>query len=219
MKVLVLEPHPDDLEIGCGGFVARARNQGVEVLRVVMCFGTYERQDGVLLNHETRRLDLERSNDRLGVDYWFLGLPDNQVTLDLYPKAIQALDSLIDGFQPDEVLVPLPSSNQDHKACWEISTALMRYRLGGWNPKRWYAYGSPDLGAEFVPTAGLTYVAVSCEEQQRRIEAMACHTTQNLEDRRNSHGLWAVDLWAKQNGLKCGADYADVLYLLKEVVW
>ena len=36
-KVLVLTAHPDDLELACGGTVARFVDEGVEVTNLIVC--------------------------------------------------------------------------------------------------------------------------------------------------------------------------------------
>jgi len=85
MKVVVLSPHPDDLELFCGGAVVKHVRNGDEVIEILVTNGQRGSPLRFLTGQpsqrlgERRRKEAERSADFLGVKLKALGLVDRQL--------------------------------------------------------------------------------------------------------------------------------------------
>lgn len=115
-RVLALSPHTDDIELGCGGLLARFLEGGSEVLAAVFSSAAESLPAGA--PHDTLRLECSESLKRLGV-------PEGRVFLKDYPvrrfpahrqEILEELVLLRREFQPDLVLLPAGSDvHQDHQ--------------------------------------------------------------------------------------------------------
>jgi LmbE family N-acetylglucosaminyl deacetylase len=111
MKVLVYSPHTDDAELGCGGYLAKLKEQGHDITVIAYSYCEDSLPDeikGALL------MEFKISMGTLGVSYKHY---DYKVrTFGLYRKEI--LQSMRDDFRiyrPDLVLIPSFSDiHQDH---------------------------------------------------------------------------------------------------------
>jgi N-acetylglucosamine malate deacetylase 1 len=106
MNVVAFGAHPDDLEIGMGGTIARHTSAGD---RVVMVTATIPN------NRETRRREAERAADVLGAELLVLDVPPEQL---LHSRAIvKRFDKVLEAVNPDVIYTHWNSdSHQDHNA-------------------------------------------------------------------------------------------------------
>lgn len=116
-KVLVLAPHTDDGELGCGGTIARFVREGFEVHYVAFCSCDESLPPGVPLG--TLREEAKRAT---GV----LGIPESRVRVLDFPvryladrrqDVLQTMVELNRELQPDLVFCPTREDlHQDHSA-------------------------------------------------------------------------------------------------------
>jgi LmbE family N-acetylglucosaminyl deacetylase len=67
MNILVVTAHHDDLELGCGGTVAKMIDSGHRVVSLVMTHSGYKGADGtVVRDRETARTEAEQASQILG---------------------------------------------------------------------------------------------------------------------------------------------------------
>ena len=114
MKILALSPHPDDVEMGAGGFLLKAIDKGVEV-HVVYCL------------HE-KCITVEENAKQF--NYKFSWLKDTTVE-PLRPEytsdAVKQLDSILYADNYTHLLIPHHGdSHQDHKSINLIAQASIR---------------------------------------------------------------------------------------------
>jgi LmbE family N-acetylglucosaminyl deacetylase len=138
-KVLVLAPHTDDGELGCGGSIARKIEEGAEVMYVAFSICTRSLPEGwdpMTLAHEvkaaTKILGLKEENLVL-FDY------DVRRFKEFRQDILEELVKLKKRFDPDLVFVPTPSDiHQDHQVISEEglrafkNTSIVGYELP-WN--------------------------------------------------------------------------------------
>jgi hypothetical protein len=138
-KVLVLAPHTDDGELGCGGSIARKIEEGAEVMYVAFSICTRSLPEGwdpMTLAHEvkaaTKILGLKEENLVL-FDY------DVRRFKEFRQDILEELVKLKKRFEPDLVFVPTPSDiHQDHQVISEEglrafkNTSIVGYELP-WN--------------------------------------------------------------------------------------
>ena len=115
-RLLVLAPHTDDAELGCGGTIARLLDEGTQVF--VATFSTAE--GSLPPGSAANRLEVEFM-EAMGR----LGIPDSQLRVYHYPvrrlssyrqEVLEEVVQLGKDFQPDAVFLPSGSDlHQDHQ--------------------------------------------------------------------------------------------------------
>lgn len=112
MQVLVFGAHPDDMEIGMGGTIAKHVKLGDKVLMVVST---------VPSQRERRREEARRGAGILGASLYCLDIPPEE--MECNRKLIRQVDTLIEDYSPDLIYTHWDQdSHQDHNA---ISRAVI----------------------------------------------------------------------------------------------
>jgi LmbE family N-acetylglucosaminyl deacetylase len=147
MRVVVIAPHPDDLELFCGGTVIKHIRGGDKVIEILATDG----QRGSFLNFlrgwkpsqklaQRRRAEAEQSASFLGVELRALGLMDRELT----PKTVPLLQKAVRRESPDLIYAPDPEftsySHPDHLTAGRAAAAF--------RPIRFYHTSRPNLRVE-----------------------------------------------------------------------
>jgi bacillithiol biosynthesis deacetylase BshB1 len=186
VDLLVFGPHPDDIEVGLGGTVARHAADG---LRVGLCdltageLGSNGTPDERLAEAETARVVLGAAwRENL---HW----PDRRIGKD--PGHLEQAVAFIRRHRPRTIALPYWSDRHpDHMAASDVLTeaafnaGLRRYRAEGeaWKPD-WMCY-------YFInDSASPSFVIDVSDSYDRKREALDCHETQF---RRSSPGATAT---------------------------
>jgi LmbE family N-acetylglucosaminyl deacetylase len=216
-RALVLEPHPDDLAIGCGGLVRRLVRQETDVHVLLMSevpqkyLKIYERDGDYAPYAGEARMREAASADRvLGVAHRSTAFgPEWHHRLDAMPATdlIGAIEECVSRVRPDLVLVPARSYNQDHRAVFDAFQAVMRphfYRGSAW------AYET-TMERDFEPT-----VLVSLDETdlQRKLDACREYETQ-LGSPHHLFSLDTIELTARHRGRLAYTAAAEAFQLLR----
>ncbi|HVB05352.1 MAG TPA: PIG-L deacetylase family protein [Acidimicrobiales bacterium] len=134
-RVLVVTAHPDDVDFGAAGTVARWREVGVEVAYLVCTDGEAGGSDRALGRAElaaVRREEQRRAAAAVGVEtVEFLGRPDGSLAADLELR--REIAAAIRRHRPDRVLCQsperdytrLPASHPDHLAAGAAAVAAV----------------------------------------------------------------------------------------------
>ncbi|MDQ6953805.1 MAG: PIG-L deacetylase family protein [Mariprofundaceae bacterium] len=120
--ILALAPHPDDLEIGCGGTLAEHVERGHEVHVFIATFGD------VGGSGEMRKAEQEAASHILGVKkiHWG-GFSDTKLP-QLTQNLMDALEDLIAEVKPDTVYVNYAEdTHQDHRTLAQVARSVTRY--------------------------------------------------------------------------------------------
>lgn len=175
VDLLVFGPHPDDIEIGVGGSVAKHAALG---WRVGLCDLTAGEM-GSNGTAEERLAEAEEARVVLGAAWRTnLRLPDRAFGAD--PQHMRAAAEVIRQARPTRVLVPYWSDRHpDHGAASRMLTeavfnsGLRRYAAGGepWKPDTVsYYFINDSVAPSYV-------IDVSAQYGTKR-RALACHATQ-----------------------------------------
>ena len=175
VDLLVFGPHPDDIEIGMGGTVAKHARLGTRVGLCDLTAGEMGSNGTV----EERLAEAEAARAVLGASWRTnLRLPDRAIGSS--PDHLRAVAGLVRCAKPRAVAVPYWSDRHpDHVSASELlteaifSAGLRRFEAGGeaWKPGAVFYYFINDhVAPSFV-------VDVSGDYQTKR-RALACHATQ-----------------------------------------
>jgi len=213
--VLGVGAHPDDLEIFCGGTLARYSQQGWKVVIVSVCSGDKggepERNVGTA---EIRREEAKRSAKVIGAQSVILGFPDSEITVGM--KLRNAVVDLIRRVRPDVVITHLPGDyHSDHKVVAEevtdstyISSSMgfkTAHKPVNLIPVVYYMDTLAGIG--FVPTE---YVDIT-GTMDKKLQMLKEHKSQfiNLEKRGGLDMIEIVKDTAKFRGWQSGVRYAE----------
>jgi len=216
-RVLVLEPHPDDLAIGCGGLVQRLVEQGAEVHSLLMSevpqkYAKIYEQSGryVPYSGDNRMRELRAADAILGVGGRTIAFgPEWHHGLDAMPASelIAVMEDCIARIGADLVLVPARSYNQDHRAVFDAFQAVMRphfYRGMA------LAYET-TMERDFVPNV---LVSLTQQHVERKLDGCREFQTQ-LGSSEHLFSLDTVELTARHRGRLAYKAAAEAFQLLR----
>ena len=223
--VLIIAPHADDAELGAGGYLARLMREGAThaVVALVCASDVRYLHSGEVVGQGVRLREQREAALRLGAEMVFLGAgPENELHLASRGDLVTALDGLIAAYTPDLLCIPLPSFNQDHKAVFEACTASLRPSFNRHQPTTVLAYESPTQGwgTDNLPgvVAARHYVRLTGEDLAAKTHALAAHRSQMAGREHLLCGRDGVMALARLRGLECGAEFAEMFYVLRQVV-
>lgn len=220
MKILVISPHPDDMELACGATVHRLTTEGHEVVLAVVTG-----QGDLTMLHSQETISFQQRVDeqivaakRLGVtDIRWLGFaPASKFDTQPMSKLVSALDALLPDF--DLVFIPLPSYNVDHditfKACMAATRPTKCDHLQVLAYEQTTQYHGVQVGNQLQNTV---YYKVSKKDLTAKLLSISEHQSQ-MNGRTDSIGsVGGVDALAKLRGMECQALYAERFTMIREV--
>jgi bacillithiol biosynthesis deacetylase BshB1 len=175
VDLLVFGPHPDDIEIGMGGTVAKHARLGTRVGLCDLTAGEMGSNGTV----DERLAEAEAARGVLGAAWRAnLRLPDRAIGS--RPDHLRAVAGLVRCARPRAVAVPYWSDRHpDHVRASELlteaifSAGLRRFDAGGeaWKPEAVYYYFINDHVAP-------SFVVDVSEDYETKRRALACHATQ-----------------------------------------
>lgn len=205
VDILVFGAHPDDIEFGCGGILAKMASQGKTIVMVDLTLG----EKGTLGTPKMRQEESIAAARVIGAERVFLEFEDCEI-FDTYEGRL-SLVNVIRQYQPRLVLAPYWKGEQthpDHLACGRMARYACRYAR--------FAKILPNIPIH-RPEGILHYPYLSCQEVDFIIDIspqvdlwkkmMACYQSQ--------HGLHDYSEWnlrvAAQYGLMIRKPYAQAL--------
>lgn len=219
LDIVFTAPHPDDLEIGMGGAIAKLVKQGYHVGMLHMTNGEPTPRG----TPETRMKEMRAAAEVLGVEVCeMLGLP-NRVLMDS-PEARYVVASALRRHRP-RILVGMagrtPSASPDHYQAQLITEASRFYaQLTKWNdrfeetePFRVdHLVYRPVRTAADVPHWHTQFVVDITDTIDQKIEAIRCYRSQF--DGKRLEGLeHYVRSWAGVEGGTVGVRYGEAYAL------
>ena len=162
--VLAVGAHPDDIELGSGGTICKAVQNGAFVIALYMTKGGKSSDTTVRMSESTEAMHILGAKDVL-----FENFPDTEIP-DSF-EAINCLEQYVIKYHPDVVLThSINDTHQDHrKVAW---LAMSAFR----NVSKVLAFESPRVrSSSFLPTYFVNITG--CVD--KKWEALRCHVSQN----------------------------------------
>ena len=167
---LFIGAHPDDIELGCGGTLAKLSRKNWRLTALVLTRGEIQSSNG----GRDRVEEARRSLSLLGVsDIRFSNFRDTKVYENL-KEAIVYVRALVDDLSPQRIYVPSREDNhQDHLAAYQAAMAAANKSV-----PQVLSYETPSTAASFRPSL---FEDIS-DTLQTKLEAIEMHETQSHEE-------------------------------------
>jgi LmbE family N-acetylglucosaminyl deacetylase len=204
-RALVLAPHTDDGEFGCGGTMARLVDAGAEVRYVAFSIATKSLPEGFA--PDTLAREVREATAKLGISDSNLIVHDFEVRT--FPQhrqdLLELLIALWEEWQPDVVFQPsLHDIHQDHQVvAAEGLRAFKRTTILG--------YEIPWNNFDFAYQA---YFALEHSHLERKVAALSKYASQSHRRYSDPEYIWNV---ARTHGINVNREYAEVFEVYRVV--
>jgi LmbE family N-acetylglucosaminyl deacetylase len=202
-RALVLAPHTDDGEFGCGGTMARLVDEGAEVRYVAFSIATRSLPEGFA--PDTLAREVRDATAELGIPVENLTVHDFDVRT--FPEhrqeILELLIELWNDWTPDIVFQPsLHDIHQDHQTiAAEGLRAFKRTTILG--------YEIPWNNLDFAYQA---YVSLEERHIARKEAALAKYASQQHRRYANAEYVWNL---ARTHGINVNRAYAEVFQVYR----
>lgn len=216
MNVLAIGCHPDDLEVLCGGTLARYVKQGHKVIMGSVANGNVGHKvippDEL---RETRLMEAKQAAKTIGAEHFCLDVDDLRVNANDYEQFKKVVE-IIREAKPDVIITHNPVDYmQDHEQTSKlvVNAAFCASVNHLKTPSPAYTnivpvfYMDTVCGVEFLPTE---YVDIS-DTIDIKLQALSCHQSQIkwMKDHDNIDFLDTVRTCSKYRGLQCNVAFAE----------
>jgi N-acetylglucosamine malate deacetylase 1 len=202
-KILVLAPHTDDGELGCGGSIAKFCAEGKEVYYAAFCLCSKSLPASLPAN--TLELECKKATATLGIPTSNLILFNYEVR-NLPQFRQQILEELLQlntKINPDLVFLPAASDiHQDHQVIHqEGMRAFKNTTLAG--------YELPWNNFSFHTNF---FIRLSQTELDKKVESLKSYQSQSHRNYMQEDFTRSL---AKVRGVQCMSDFAEVFEIYK----
>ena len=204
-RVLILAPHTDDGEFGCGGTIARLLEEKAEVRYVAFSIATKSLPEG--FPPDTLAREVRHATAEIGIPEEGLVLHDFEVRT--FPEhrqeILELLIALGEDWDPDAVFMPsLHDVHQDHQVvAAEGLRAFKRTTVLG--------YEIPWNNFNFDYQA---YIGLEQRHVERKVAALAKYESQQHRNYANPDYNWNL---ARTRGINVNRDLAEVFEVYRLV--
>lgn len=208
MKIFVVGAHLDDVELACGGTLAKAVEAGHQVKVLIMSKSGYTNFDGKLMRKDEDAV--EEGINAMCV----LGIDDVEI-LDFSTKdipyestVIEAIDSRMSEFNPDVIFTHHPfDTHQAHVGVSKSTISAARRK----NTVFLFEPITPS-GRSYVPFKPQMYVDIS-KTMDKKIESLKKHVTEYKKF--GEEWITGVTCRAGFRGYEIGKEYAEAFEVLR----
>ncbi|RMF60402.1 MAG: PIG-L family deacetylase [Calditrichaeota bacterium] len=206
--ILILGPHTDDGEFGCGGSIAKFVEEGKDVYYATFSIAEESVPEGlpkdILLTEvkkASRELGIKKEN-LINFRYRVRHFP--QFRQDILEDLVKLRKEL----QPD--LVFLPSNDdvhQDHQTIYEEGLRAFKFT-------RILGYEMPWNNLTVTTNA---FIFLEDRHIERKIAAIGCYESQVNAGRRYANEEFIRSL-ARTRGVQCGVHYAEAFQIIRWLI-
>lgn len=220
IRIGSISPHADDTELGLGGYIHRmkAHDIGFSACVGLMAYGdASDAREEFECNK--RIFEAEKAAQRLGAELKPLhAAPDGGFNTVPHSQLVRAVEKFVfdRDHRLDELYVPLPAYHKDHTLTYDACISALRPKDWTHFPGRVFAYEIPGQHwGPPPPSTGKLYHRLSRADIDAKIATLECYESQRVSVR-HAPGLGAdaIRALAKQRGAECGAEYAELVYLI-----
>ncbi len=204
-NAVVLAPHTDDGELGCGGTMARLVEAGCEVRYVAFSIATRSLPPG--FEPDTLAREVRQATAELGIPEEHLTVHDFDVRT--FPEhrqeILELLVALWEELRPDVVFQPSHHDvHQDHQT-------IAQEGLRAFKRTTIFGYEVPWNNFDFSYGA---YVSLEERHLERKVAALSCYASQ--QHRRYADPAYVRNL-ARVHGVNVNREYAECFQVYRIV--
>jgi len=204
--VLVLAPHADDGELGCGGTLVKLVEQGAEIYYIAFSICEESIPDG--FPSDILAIELEKACQTTSI-------PREHLMIFHYPvrhfpqhrqEILEDLVRIRQELQPTLVLLPAPTDvHQDHQVIYQEGVRAFKH--------------INILGYE-LPWNNFTFTASAFVRlEERHIEGkLAALRNYRSQQHRNYFSEELIRSLARVRGIQAGVDYAEAFHVIRWVI-
>ena len=205
-RALVLAPHTDDGEFGCGATMARLVEAVADVRYVAFSIATRSLPPGFA--PDTLAREVREATAELGIPDANLSVHDFDVRT--FPEHRQEILELLieiwNDWEPDAVFQPsLHDVHQDHQT-------IAQEGLRAFKRTTVFGYEIPWNNFDFSYQA---YIALEKSHVERKVAALEKYASQHHRRYANPEYVWNV---ARTHGVNVNREYAEVFQVYRVVV-
>ncbi len=205
-RILVLAPHTDDGEFGCGGSMARFIEEGKEVFYAA--FSTAEKSVPEGWPKNILELEVREATKRIGIPTTHLIIYKYEVRKLNYVRQeiLEKLVELKKEIKPNLVFIPSAHDlHQDHQTvATEAIRAFKQVSILGyelpWNTITFHTQGFIKLNRPHV---------------EKKVFALKAYSSQSQKDYASEEFIWS---WARTRGTQIGSQYAETFEITRWVI-
>ena len=221
-KILVIAPHPNDEVLGCGGSIARWKNEGVSVHVLLMADGEGSRDGTDLQSIQDRSTAAVFANGVLGTDsLQLLNMPDNRLDgLDLL-DVVKLIERYVTQIRPDTILTHHPGDvNIDHRIVHDAVIATCRPQPGF--PVRELLFFETPSSTEWRPPTSCepfvpNYFVDISDTLDKKLDALEAYGDE-LREFPHPRSIQAVEALARWRGATVGVLAAEAFVLGRSII-
>ncbi len=205
-KIIAIGAHLDDIEVSCGGTLAKAVHSGLEAMALVLSSSAYKNYAGKTIRTQSLALsEGRRAAKKLNIGLKILNFKTKKIGFDF--QTVEAIEKELMNFKPDLILSHWPGDyHQDHKNAAFSTLAAARYFP---NVFIFEPFFPTFKGETFDPNF---YVDIT-EFIGQKISAVKEHKTEY-----NKYGPgWIDDIYARARfrGSEVGCKYAETFKVVR----
>lgn len=197
-RILVLAPHTDDGEFGCGGTIAKMVEEGKEVYYAA--FSAAEKSVPPHCDKDVLRQEVKKATGVLGIKPACL-IINNFPVRDFPAFRQDILENMVKlsvDIRPDLVL--LPSSRDLHQDHLTVAQEGLR------------AFKNTSILGYEIPWNNLTFstncfIALTRSQVQKKVTALKCYESQSFRTYASEDFIWSL---ARTRGTQINVVYAEV---------
>jgi LmbE family N-acetylglucosaminyl deacetylase len=206
-RIIVLAPHTDDGEIGCGGAITKLVEEGKELYYVAFSIArTSAVQNGFPEN--ILEIEVKKAVDVLGILRDHLILYDFPVRRfpDVRQDILEKMIKLRKEIKPDLIFVPsLNDIHQDHQiVAREGLRAFKRHTILG--------YEEPWNNIIFESRS---FITLEKRHIENKIKALKCYQSQMHRNYLTEEAIWGI---ARLRGAQLEGGYAEAFEVLRWII-
>ncbi len=207
MKVLLLSPHMDDVELGAGGTVIKLLEKNCQIIWVV--FSTCEDAVPEGSPPDTLKKEFLSVVSNLGIDNYRVYDFENKNFPAHRGKILSQLAEIKEEFNPDLVICPsLNDFHQDHKTVYEETIRIFK------KSTKIIGFELPWNNLEFNQQL---FVRLTEKHIEKKWKILSLYKSQFIKQR-NYFSKEFIQGWAKMRGIQCNAEYAEAFEVMRWMI-
>ena len=205
-KILILAPHTDDGELGCGGSIARFIEEGKNVFYAA--FSTAEESVEPGLPNNILEIEVKAATKKLGIKRENLFIYRNEVRKLNYirQEILEELIKLKKKVDPDIIFMPsINDIHQDH-------STVAREGLRAFKDRTILGY---ELIWNNITFNTSTFIILQHNHVQSKVDALQEYTSQKDKAYMSQDFIFSL---AKSRGVQIGKEYAECFEVIRWVM-